>query len=134
MKLVLEHIEQPLVFRLENESGSACLLDAAPSSGGQNKGLRPMELVAGGLAGCIAIDVLLMLKKQREPSDHFRISIEAGRREGIPSPFEFIHLVIEADDAVDKQRLDKDVRLALDKYCSVAASLRDDIRITFQIN
>lgn len=73
MKLTLQRIEEPFVMELKNEQGNVCLLDAVPSIGGQNKGLRPMELLAGSLAACISVDVLNIFKKQRVQFGHYKI-------------------------------------------------------------
>lgn len=133
MKLDLNRIEEPFLFEVENEVGAKIIMDAAPSIGGTNKGLRPMELVASGLAGCIAIDVLSILKKQRLKTDHFGIKIEATRKNAIPSPFEQIYLVFNVDSNIDKEKLSKTIQLVIDKYCSVSASLLPTIKITFDI-
>ena len=133
MKLEFNRLEKPFLFKVKNEVGAELLMDAAPKIGGTNKGLRPMELVAAGVAGCVSIDVLLILKKQKIDTDAFSISIEANRKEGIPSPFENIHLKFEVDNSVNKEKLSKNIRLVLDKYCSVSASLDQSIEITFEI-
>ena len=64
MSLELVRVEEPFVFELRNEEGAVCGIDAGPAIGGKGKGLRPMDLLAGSLAGCASIDVLLILKKQ----------------------------------------------------------------------
>ena len=54
MKLEFKRVEEPYVFSLENETGVVTYLDASDTIGGKNKGLRPMEMLAGSLAGCAA--------------------------------------------------------------------------------
>lgn len=92
-----------------------------------------MEFVASGLAGCIAIDVILILRKQRIDPDVFTIDIQASLAEGTPSPFEKIHLIFTLDEQIDQDRLTKNIQLVMDKYCSVRASLAPFITITFEI-
>lgn len=133
MKIELNRVERPLVFEVTNDVGAKCIMDANVSIGGKDKGLRPMELLAGGLAGCVAIDVLLILEKQRMDTSLFKIGIEAKRVDGIPSPFESIELIFEVDESVDKEKLSKNIRLVIDKYCSVSASLKEDIKITYTL-
>lgn len=134
MKLQLTRVEKPFGFEIENSLGARVTADAAPEIGGKNQGIRPMELLASGLASCIAIDVLLILKKQRQEPEAFRISVDGKRQAGIPSPFESIHLVFELDTTVDRMKLSKTIQLVIDKYCSVRASLDASISITFEIN
>ena len=133
MKLTLNRIEEPFVMELTNASGNICLLDANPAIGGQEKGFRPMELLAGSLASCASIDVLNILKKQRVSLKHYAVRIEASRLEGVPSPFEQIHLIFELDDAIEMEKIKRNIELTLDKYCSVSACLKEEIKITFEI-
>lgn len=133
MKLELQRIEAPFVFQLSNESGATTLVDASEAIGGMNKGLRPMELLAGSLAACAAIDVLLMLEKQRESVDNFSVRIFAERNKGIPAKFASIELVFTCNPSIDQGRLERNIQLAIDKYCSVAASLHPEIHLTYSV-
>jgi len=133
MNIDLKRIQKPFQFQVTNESGNQITIDAAPKIGGTNSGFRPMELLASGLAGCIAIDVLLILEKKKINTDSFAIQIDASRENAVPSPFETIHLLVSVDPSVDKQQLSKTMQLVIDKYCSVKASLRKETAITFEI-
>lgn len=134
MKLELKRTQKPFGFEIENASGARTFADASPEIGGNNAGLRPMELLASGLASCIAIDVLLILQKQRQEPTVFAISIDGTRTEGTPSPFQAIHLIFTVDADIDRTKLNKNIQLVIDKYCSVRASLDGSIAITFEIN
>lgn len=134
MKLELSKIGSPFLMELKNEQGNSCLIDASSTIGGTNQGFRPMELLAGSLAGCISIDVLNILKKQRVEIQHYSVRIDAKRKDAVPSPFEQIHLVFELKGEIDLARLEKNIQLTIDKYCSVAVSLDPSISITFGIN
>ena len=133
MKIQLERIEEPFVMELTNDSGSKVKIDAASHIGGKNQGFRPMELLASSLAGCMAIDILSIMKKKRVDLKHFAIQIEAQRKDGIPSPFESIHFEIEVDVAVDVEKLKHAADLSHEKYCSVWASLNPEIAFTYAI-
>lgn len=133
MKLRLNRIQEPFVLELSNESGNTLLMDANPKIGGLDKGFRPMEVLAGSVAGCATIDVLLILKKQKIEPTHYAVRIEPTRGEGVPAPFEQIHLVFEFDKGVDSTKASRAIRLTLDKYCSVSASLKESIQITFEV-
>ncbi len=134
MKLKLKRIEAPFVLELNNENGSTVIIDANPSIGGKGLGFRPMELLAGSLASCASIDVISILKKQRIELASYTIDIVAKRYEGVPSPFENIQLNFEFDNSVDLEKAKKAIDLSLEKYCSVSASLKDEITITYSIN
>jgi len=133
MKLRLNRIEEPFVLELTNESGNKMLMDANPKIGGLDKGFRPMEVLAGSIAGCATIDVLLILKKQKIEPTHYAVRIDPTRGEGVPAPFEKIHLIFEFNQGVDPAKAERAIRLTLDKYCSVSASLKESIQITFEV-
>lgn len=132
MKLALTRIEEPFVLELQNESGNTCVIDANPAIGGKGLGFRPMELLAGSLAGCASIDVINILKKQRVEPSHFSIDIEANRKEGVPSSFESIKLIFHFDQSVNLEKVNKIIEMTLQKYCSVSASLKEEIEITYE--
>ena len=133
MKLAFTRSGKPFHFQIENEVGTILNIDAAEAIGGTEKGFRPMELVAAGVAGCVAIDLILILKKQRIDPEVFDIQVDANRVDGTPSPFENIHMRFKLDDELDDERLKKNIQLVIDKYCSVSASLHNSIEITFEI-
>jgi putative redox protein len=133
MILELQRIEAPFVFALSNEAGATSLIDASEQIGGKNKGLRPMEMLAGSLASCAAIDVLLMLEKQREDCTAFSVRITAVRSEEVPARFTHIALEFTCSPQILRTRLERNIELALEKYCSVAASLHPEIEITYTV-
>lgn len=133
MKLKLDRIETPFVFELTNEGGSRCLIDASEAIGGKNKGFRPMELLAGSLAGCAAIDVLNVLSKKRIVVEHFSLQIEAERTAATPSPFQSICLVFKIPSEIDRNQVNGIIELVLQKYCSVSATLSDTVEITYKV-
>ena len=133
MKLAFKRSDKPFFFQVQNEVGATLDMDASAEIGGSDRGLRPMELVAAGVAGCVAIDLILILQKQRIDPNKFNIEIDANRVDGTPSPFENIHMRFDLDPEIDAQRLEKNIQLVIEKYCSVSASLKESIEITFEI-
>lgn len=133
MKLNIKLQEEPFVFHASNEEGNTLTMDASPSIGGLGKGMRPMEVLASSLAGCMSIDVLLILRKQRQEVTHFEIQVHANRKEGVPSPFEWIELEFIVNNEVNQEKLSQAIQLSHEKYCSVSASLAKEIKITTKI-
>lgn len=124
--------EEPFVLEATNDDGMKIHLDAAPAIGGKGKGMRPMELLAASLAGCMSIDVLSILRKQRQAVTHFEIAVDARRKQSVPSSFETIVLTFVVNTEVDIEKLQYAVRLSHEKYCSVSQSLHPDIQIHTQ--
>lgn len=133
MELKLKRVESPFVFKLKNTSGNECLMDANPTIGGKEAGFRPMELLAGGLAGCVSIDVINILKKKRIQLGCYEVAINAVRSEEVPSPFEAIELEFIFYNKIDEKLVRSVIELALNKYCSVAASLNKNISISYKL-
>ena len=133
MKLELNRIEKPYVFELENESGTICKIDSSKDIGGKNKGLTPMELLAGALAACISIDVLMILNKQHIEPKKYAVSVDATKKNSVPSPFEKIHLVFYIDTEIDLLKVERAIQLSIDKYCSVKASLNPEIKLSYEV-
>jgi len=134
MKLHLKQCEKPYVFDLKNENGTICKIDSSKDIGGKNKGLTPMELLAGALAACISIDVLMILNKQHIEPKKYAVSVDATKKNSVPSPFENIHLIFTIDLEIDLLKVERAIQLSIDKYCSVKASLNTEIQITREIN
>lgn len=134
MKLELNRIEKPYVFELENENGTICKIDSSKDIGGKNMGLTPMELLAGALAACISIDVLMILNKQHIEPKKYAVSVNASKKNSVPSPFEKIHLIFSIDVEIDLLKVERAIQLSIEKYCSVKASLSPNIQISYEIN
>ncbi|MBC9811663.1 OsmC family protein [Crocinitomicaceae bacterium CZZ-1] len=131
MHLNLRRLESLFVMELKNEQGITCLIDANETIGGQNKGFRPMELLAGSLAACASIDVIQILRKKRILLGCYEVHIEAKRKESVPAPFEHITLHFIFCNVISEEQLKATIELALYKYCSVNASLSDEIKIDY---
>ena len=129
MQLTLNLTESPFVLELCNEDGLVTTIDASPEIGGKNKGMRPMQLLAGSLAGCMSIDVLSILRKQRVEISQFSVQIIGNRKSAVPSSFETIELQFSVDAGVPLDKLENAIRLSHDKYCSVSASLHPSIQV-----
>ena len=111
-------------FEAKDENGHAVRMDSNPESGGQNFGVRPMQMLLMGLGGCSAIDVIMILKKQRQEVRDYKMIIKGDREVGKePSLWKNITLEFHIYGNVDEDKAKKAVFLSLEKYCSVAATL-----------
>ncbi len=110
-------------------SGHALVVDA-----GQDKtGPGPMELVLIGLCSCTAVDVVSILRKKREPFTGVEVRAEAERAADAPSVYTSIRLVYRVSGQVSHKAVEDAVRLSEQKYCSVAAMLKQTAKITFEV-
>lgn len=132
MKIKLQRQNDFYHFLAQNESGATLHLDASPAIGGQNKGFRPMESLLAGLGGCSAIDIISILKKQRQQIDDFQIEITADRQtERLPNLFNSIGVKLIITGTVDEKKLQKAIDLTIEKYCSVYHILKETANIQY---
>jgi putative redox protein len=133
MEVVLNRLDQDFHFEAKGSSPIPVHIDAAEGIGGHNAGARPMELLLMGLGGCTAIDVILILKKQRQVVEDFQIRV-SGDREKIEgtekTPFRQINIQFELKGQIDGSKALKAIQMSMDKYCSATAQLEPSSTIT----
>ena len=113
-------------FEAKDAAGHIARMDTSPETGGLDFGIRPMQMLLMGLGGCSGIDIVSILKKQRQPVDGFSMLIEGEREPGKePSRWQTVNLVFELKGAIDPDKAQKACELSMEKYCSVAATLRE---------
>ena len=130
MKTVLKTTNKELQFALSNEFTSI-EVGANQNISEAEKTFRPMELLLASLASCSAIDILSILKKQRQEFTSFEIITEGNRADATPSIFEKIDLTILISGNVDESKLVKAIDLTKEKYCSVYHILAKSAHITY---
>ena len=121
-----------MAFMAEADSGHGIMLDGSPEIGGRNLGARPMEMVLMGLGGCTAIDVMVILGKQRQPVEDCWIELDAERADvAAPKVFTKIHVhYVVKGSGLDPKQVERAVNLSAEKYCSVSAMLKGSVDIT----
>lgn len=131
MKIEINRLNDAFHLEAVNENGNTISMDASPDIGGGNNGMRPMQLVLAALGACGTIDIINILKKQRQPLEDIKITITGDRTAGaIPSPFTSAHIHFKLFGKLDKDKVQKAVSLSVEKYCSVAATIEKTTRIT----
>jgi putative redox protein len=105
-------------------SGFAIQMDADQALGGSNSGVRPMEMVAMGLASCAAMDVISILQKKRQTILKFEVNIDAPRSHDYPQVFTSALITyIITGRGVDEAAVLRAIELSATKYCPVQAML-----------
>jgi putative redox protein len=126
------HQVGPAAFEAVAGSGGTLVVDGAKEIGGEDRGMRPMELLLASVASCSAMDVVHILRKQKEPLEKLSVDIEGVRPDGEPSPYSRMKLVFVARGAVDAHKMTRAVSLAVEKYCSAIASLKSDLTVEWE--
>ncbi len=121
----LKRIDDDYQFVTTDEAGQTMTMDIPVDQGGHGNGVRPMQALLSALGGCSGVDVVMILKKQKEAIEIFEMEINGERQVGIePALWETIHIVFKLKGTMTQERAEKACALSMDKYCSVAATLR----------
>ncbi len=123
-KIELARVSGDFGFEATDEQGHTIKMDSSPESGGMNYGVRPMQTLLMGLAGCSAIDVIAILKKQRQEIKDYKMVVSGEREKGKePSLWTEINVEFHLYGDIDEDKAKKAAELSIGKYCSVAATL-----------
>lgn len=134
MKINIKRLNDDFHMEASNEDGNVLHMDGSPDIGGQGKGMRPMQLLLAAVGGCSAIDVILILKKQKQVIESFEVEVD-GEREKIEdySLFREICLNFKIKGNVDLDKAERAVKLSMEKYCSVSKTLEPTAKITYKV-
>ena len=115
----------------KSHSGHSITMDGPPEIGGDNLGVRPMEMLLLGVAGCTMIDVVNTLKKMRQDLTNCETKLSAERADEHPKVFTDIHIqfIVKGKD-LDPKKVEKAITLSAEKYCSASIMLGKTASIT----
>jgi len=113
-------------LRFGATSGSAAIVVDADGAAGPS----PMQLAAFGLAGCMAADVVEILRKGRHVLTGLRVTFTGERAGDPPRRFVRVALHFHVSGDVPPEAVARAVALSREKYCSVWHSMRPDIAFT----
>lgn len=136
MHVELQRVDDAFHFEAAGISEVKVNIDGSQKIGGAGAGARPMELILMGLGGCSAIDVILILKKQKQVIDDLKIIVDGERVDDTPAVFKKINMDFRFKGELDTGKVKRALQLSVEKYCSVYAMLAETAEIThtFSIN
>ncbi|MEC6747729.1 OsmC family protein [Marinilactibacillus sp. XAAS-LB27] len=126
--------EGNLAFTMNNSNGKELKMDAGEAAGGEGSGVSPMEAVLGGLAGCMGIDMYMILKPYQDKLERIEIETDGERNEEPPKYFKNILIILHVDGDVPASRVWRAIKLSDEKYCSVANSLKAELTYKLILN
>ncbi len=132
MKIEINRIDDAYRFEAHNELGQTVIMDSSAEHGGHDAGFRPMQMLLAGIGGCSGIDVIDIMKKQRQELNDIKITVEAVREQGkVPSLFTEIHLHYRFFGDIEEEKAQKALDLSIQKYCSVAKIIEKTAQISY---
>jgi len=117
-------------------TGKGMSFEGGPDGGPQmvvdsavKDGLSPMQLLLTAVAGCMAIDVLMIAEKSRVPIESLEVEAVGVRADEVPKRFVSMTLVyrLTGPSEEDRPKVDRAIELSRDKYCSVLHTLDPDL-------
>lgn len=133
MKITLNRVDDNFLFECANENGHKVLLNNTRED--QSAGVSPMEVVLMSLAGCSSIDIIYILKKQKQEITNFYAEVEADReKEGDAKPFRSILIKFFVEGKVEDAKVKRAVQLSFEKYCSVSKMLETTVKIDYEVS
>lgn len=132
IKVEIDRIDRDYRMEAVNEAGNKIIMDAGQADGGHDSGFRPMQLLLAAFGGCSAIDLISILRKQREPLQDVKITVTGEREKGaVPALYTEAHAHFKLYGDINPEKAQKAVALSVDKYCSVAKTLEKTAKVTY---
>lgn len=132
MKVTLNRINEDFLFEAKGPNQVAVRIDNKTEAGVAGAG--PMELILMAVGSCNAIDIIYILKKQRQKVDAYHIDVTGERHEVREAkPFKSIHVTVYLEGEVDPAKAKRAAALSFEKYCSVSITLEGSVEITYQV-
>ena len=134
MHINIKKVSGDYHMEASNEDGNTLQMDGSPDIGGEGKGMRPMQLLLAAVGGCSSIDVLLMLKKQKQEVESFDVEVE-GHTEKVEEHrlFRDICLHFKITGQVEPEKALRAIKLSMEKYCSVSKTLEPTATLTYKL-
>lgn len=119
-------------FMGETASGHNLVMDGGIEHGGRNRGARPMELLLHGAAGCMAYDIVSILKTARERVSDLWIDIEKAQADIPPKVYTHIHFhIVITGRRIKNESVECAIKLASEKYCSASVMLSKTAKMNY---
>lgn len=118
-----------LVFEATQDNSATVTMD-----GNRIASMSPKALLLAGLSGCSAVDIVEILQKMRVPFESLSVVASTEQTEEHPRVFKDIMMVYRLkSNPENKEKIKKAIELSMDKYCGVAAMLRKNSPIHYQL-
>lgn len=127
--------QEKMKFESTGETtGYTVMMDANKQAGGDASAPSPMEMLLHGTAGCMAIDMAVILRHHMEKITNLQIAVDGTRQETDPKYFTDLEMKILIDGEVPAKQAQRAADLSHDKYCSAVNSLVADVTVKVILN
>jgi putative redox protein len=106
-------------------------MDTDPEGGGEGHGFRPVKLVLVGLGGCTGMDIIWILKRQRQEVTGLEMNVTGTRRKKDPKYYEAVQIeYVVRGRNLRESAVKRPIELSEQKYCSVRGIFRPEVKVT----
>ena len=135
MSIKVEWRQEGYQFEAENTVGGKIRMDGDGVLQGIEGGIAPFELLLAGVGACSAVDVLMILQKQRQTIKSLVVQVEPEKikNEIGYSEYKSIHMHYTLVGAIDQAKAEKALKLSVEKYCSVSKALEKASKISYSV-
>ncbi len=134
MKITLERKDNDFHFEAKNDNGNVVHIDNTSTGKDSYEGVSPMNLVLMSVGSCSSIDIIHILKKQRQEITGYRVEVEGERKpEKEAKPFKHIHTRVFLEGDIDPEKAKRAAQLSFEKYCSVSITFEASVKITYEV-
>lgn len=133
MKIDVTWLGNNYHMEAENETDGKIRIDGDNNIGGLEGGLSPMQLLLAGIGGCSAIDVISILKKQKQKLTDLKVEVDGDRQklDAGYSEYKTIHMHFILSGELDPKKVERALKLSITKYCSVSKALEKGSEISY---
>ena len=132
MKVTLNRINEDYLLEGKGDNNISVLIDNKTND--EVHGASPMELLLMAVGGCNAIDIIYVLKKQRQVVDSYKVEVEGTRSEvRNAKPFKSMHVTVYLEGDIAPEKAKRAASLSFEKYCSVSITLENSVKITYDV-
>jgi len=118
-------------FVATDSTGHSIVMDASKQVGGEGSGFSPLQLLLAALGGCTGIDIVDIMRKQRQQMDDLEIEVSGERVKEPPRVYDKIHVEYKVKGrGIKEKAVQRAIRLSEEKYCSVGAMLKAKAEVT----
>jgi len=121
------------VFSAVGQGGHSLTMDAHQGVG-NDQGLLPMQALLGSLAGCVGMDVIMILRSQMKNIRSLEIVTEGIKRQDPPKEFLSLLVTFFVAGEIAKEKVLHAIEVSGEKYCPVAHSLKAEVNYRLILN
>jgi len=137
-----EHESLPVVIKVKwvdglrfvanDDKGHSVVMDVSKEHGGEGSGFGPMQLILAAFGGCTGLDVVEILRKQRQRLEGLEITVSGKRVSEAPRVYDKVHVEYRLNGKdLQEKAVKRATQLSQDKYCSVGAILKAKAKVTY---